>query len=387
MMKLVTRWIFAAACACTMTLGQEAAVPAQSVTVITDRFASPAGSPAGTAIRSAKDTVDAVLPVGNPGISALPELAADGYWIENASINEVFQYLARAAGSQYYYNNELNGPQYNVTGHLKLSNPKKQMEELAVGYGLAVHEQGSTVYLMNEAQLSKLPVEVMCYPLKYLRGAHPGGNSAKSAEGEGGGAAGLADFEKLKSIIKPLLTHDSGQIEFEEKTNVLLVTDNSVKLQRVHDLLEQLDRPKQQIAINVRILRVRKAHGSKVGVDWTGILGDGLPIKASQSLNALFNLPNASQLTKALSMTQNLGSNFASTTTMTGGIPSVTSSFGRTGDTSTTNTTSRTRDYTDGAGLVFDALQMEAIVHALNDKNSVSQESCPTIITEDNEQG
>ncbi|MDB6116777.1 MAG: hypothetical protein JWO08_558, partial [Verrucomicrobiaceae bacterium] len=378
-MKLLTQWIFAVASACTMSLGQEAAVSTQSVTVITDRFSSPTGS--------AKNTVEAVLPVSNPGISALPELASDGYWIDSAPINEVFQYLARAAGSQYYYNNELNGPQYNVTGHLKLSNPKKQMEELAVGYGLAVHEQGSTVYLMTEAQLSKLPVEVMCYPLKYLRGAHPGGNSSKSAEGEGGGTVGIADFEKLKSIIKPLLTHDSGQIEFEEKTNVLLVTDNTVKLQRVHDLLEQLDRPKQQIAINVRILRVRKAHGSKVGVDWTGILGDGLPIKASQSLNALFNLPNASQLTKALNMTQNLGSTFAANTTIAGGVPSVTSSFGRTGDTTTTNTTSRTRDYTDGAGLVFDALQMEAIVHALNDKNIVSQESCPTIITEDNEQG
>ena len=32
----------------------------------------------------------------------------DGYWIEKAPINEVFQFLAHEAGLQFFYNNELN---------------------------------------------------------------------------------------------------------------------------------------------------------------------------------------------------------------------------------------------------------------------------------------
>lgn len=341
-----------------------------------------------------------VLPPANPSVNALPELVSDGYWIENAPINEIFQYLARSSQQQYFFNNELSGPEFNVTGHLKLSDAKKQMDELAVAYGLSVYEQGTTIYLMTDAQLARLPVEVMCYTLKYLRGSQPGGSTsgAGSSDAEGGGhggsessGAGMADFEKLKSIIKPMLTKDMGQIEFEEKNNVLLVTDNKVRLQKVRDLLEQLDRPKQQIVINVRILRVRKNHGSKIGVDWSGILGDGLPISASQSLNALFGLPDSATLTKTLSASRDLANSFTrSRDTITGNdLPSdiTTTNDTTTRDSSTNSLSESIQEYTDGAGLVFGALDMEAIVHALKEHDFVTQEACPTIITEDNEQG
>ena len=339
----------------------------------------------------------AALPLpSNPSVNALPELTSEGYWIENAPINEVFQYLARSTQQQYFFNNELSGPEYNVTGHLKLSDAKKQMEELAIAYGLSVYEQGTTIYLMTDAQLARLPVEVMCYTLKYLRGAQPAAasGSSGSSDSEGGSessGAGMADFEKLKSIIKPMLTRDLGQIEFEEKNNVLLVTDNKVRLQKVRSLLEQLDRPKQQIVINVRILRVRKNHGNKIGVDWSGILGDGLPISASQSLNALFGLPDSATLTKTLSASKDLATSFTrSRDIITGSdtpsdITTINDTLTR--DSATNSLSESVREYTDGAGLVFSALDMEAIIHALRQHDIVTQEACPTIITEDNEQG
>lgn len=346
--------------------------------------------------------VTAAAPPPNPSVNALPELSSEGYWIENAPINEVFQYLARSSQQQYFFNNELSGPEYNVTGHLKLSDAKKQMEELAVAYGLSVYEQGTTIYLMTDAQLARLPVEVMCYTLKYLRGSQPSApTSGSGSSDEGGGhgghgggessGAGMADFEKLKSIIKPILTRDMGQIEFEEKNNVLLVTDNKVRLQKVRSLLEQIDRPKQQIVINVRILRVRKNHGSKIGVDWTGILGDGLPISASQSLNALFGLPDSATLTKTLSASKDLANSFTrSRDIITGNdTPSDVTTINDTltRNSATNSLSESVQEFTDGAGLVFDSLDMEAIIHALRDHDIVTQEACPTIITEDNEQG
>jgi type II secretory pathway component GspD/PulD (secretin) len=342
----------------------------------------------------------AVLTAASSGITGLPELTSDGYWIENAPLNEIFQYLARRSELQYFFNNEIAGPEYNVTGHLKLTDSKKQMEDLATAYGLTVYQQGSTVYLMTEAQLSKLPAEVMCYPLKYLRGSKPTPMSSQSGSGsgdEGGGGggggsgAGVADFTKLLAIIKPLLTREQGQIQFEEKNNVLMVTDNGPKLKKVKEVLEQIDRPKQQIVINVRILRVRKNHGSKIGVDWTSILGDGMPVRASQSLNAMFGLPDSATLTKTLQTARNLGSTFnRSVDTILGGAtPGTVTTINNTTTRDITNNsgTDGTSTYTDGMGLVFNALQMEAIVHALKNDDLVTQESCPTIITEDNEQG
>jgi type II secretory pathway component GspD/PulD (secretin) len=341
----------------------------------------------------------AVLTASGSGVTGLPELASDGYWIENAPLNEIFQYLARRSELQYFFNNEIAGPEYSVTGHLKLTDPNKQMEDLATAYGLTVYQQGGTIYLMTEAQLAKLPVEVMCYPLKYLRGAQPSPISAHSSSGSGeeggsgGGSsgAGVADFTKLMAIIKPLLTRDQGQIQFEEKNNVLLVTDNGPRLKKVKEILEQIDRPKQQIVINVRILRVRKTHGSKIGVDWTNVLGTGMPIGARQSLNAMFGLPDSATLTKTLQTARNLGSSFSSSvdTILGGATPSTITTTNNTTTRNITNNsgTDGTSTYTDGMGLVFDALQMEAIVHALKNDDLVTQESCPTIITEDNEQG
>lgn len=298
------------------------------------------------------------------GLPALPE---DGYWIENAPVNEVFQYLARSAGMQFFFNNELSTPQYMVTGHLRLDNPRQQMEDLAVAYGLTVYQQRSTVSLLTEAQLSRLPVEVMSYQLKYLRGAplnrSAGASRGSGGEGEGGGSggggggAGQADFEKLKAIIKPMLTRDVGQIEFEEKTNTLLVSDNSVKLERVRKLLAEIDRAKQQILVNVRVLRIKRNQGRQVGIDWRKSLGDnGTTLTATQSLNSLFNLPDVSTMT-------------------------------RTGTPTNMSTTLNKSYAGDGIGLVFGNVQVQAILRALEEADLVTQEACPTIITEDNEQG
>jgi type II secretory pathway component GspD/PulD (secretin) len=301
------------------------------------------------------------------GLSSLPAQPEDGYWIDNAPINEVFQYLARSAGLQFFYNNELNSPQYNVTGHLRLDNPRQQMEDLAVGHGLFVYQQRSSVSLMTEPQLAKLPVEVMSYRLKYLRGAplnrsmsspapSSSGGNGEEGSSSSGSSAPASDFEKLKAIIKPMLTREVGMIEFEEKTNTLLVSDNTIKLERVRKLLEDIDKAKPQIMVNVRVLRIRRNQGRQVGVDWSRSLGDdGTSITVSQSLNALFNLPDVSKLTRA-------GSADNPTTT----IDQVN---------------------TEGAGMVFNNVQVEAILRALEGADLVTQEACPTIITEDNEQG
>ncbi|HSJ01991.1 MAG: type II secretion system protein GspD [Verrucomicrobium sp.] len=328
-----------------------------------------------------------------PATAALPSVSASGYWVDNAPLNEVFQYLARKAGLQYFYNNELNGPLFILTGHLELDEPIRQMEEIAVAYGLSLYQQGSTAYMMNEAQLARLPVEIMSYQLKYLRGSTlTRGKSAVSADVEGGGASTEADFEKLKTIMRPMLTRSVGQIEFEEKTNTLLITDNSVKLKRVRELLEKIDRPKQQIAVNVRVLRVTNTSGKKVGVDWKSALGAGIPISAAQSLNAMFNLPDTSVLTKASSTVREVTDSFTNIANTVGGSNTLpTGTFDNTATSEGFRTTSSSSAlesvYQDGPGLVFDAMQVQAIVHALEEKGIVSQESCPTIITEDNEQG
>lgn len=272
-----------------------------------------------------------------------------GFWLRDAKLNDVFQHLAQIAGMQYFHNADLSGTQYVVTGQLMDDDPVKQMEELSLMYGITIHKKGNTVYALTAPQLSQLPTEPFRYQLKYLR---------------------PSDIEQIKLILQPFLTPGSGIIEYETKTNTLIVMDNERKLEALAMFLDQIDQPKQQIAIETRILRVQSGSENRIGVDWSSVLGQtGLTVGAGASLNSLFNLPELYDAATILTtgaggQTLDLVSNSSITSPRQEGIGQNT-------------------DET----LVLSPLQLRAVLRALNEGGLSQQESSPTLITEDNEEG
>lgn len=300
-----------------------------------------------SAVSTASPTTGETGTDGEP--ASIIEETATGFWLREAKLNDVFQHLAQLGNHQYFHNADLEGPSFVVTGQLMDDDPIRQMEELALMYGVTIHRKGNTVYALNSAQLSQLPTEPFRYQLKYLR---------------------PADIEQIKIILQPFLTPGSGIIEYESKTNTLIVMDNERKLDALAMFLEQIDQPKQQIAIETRILRVSSNAKNEIGVDWGNILGDsGLSISAASSLNALFNLPDLETVSQVI------------TSTGAGGslqIAQNSSQFGL--------TESRTKENNE-ANLVLSPIQLSVVLRALNAGGLAQQESSPTLITEDNEEG
>jgi type II secretory pathway component GspD/PulD (secretin) len=276
------------------------------------------------------------------------EETPDGFWLRSAKLNDVFQHLAQQANLQYFHNTEIDAPNFIVTGQLMNDDPVTQMEELALMYGITIHQKGNTVYALNSAQLSQLPTEPFRYQLKYLR---------------------PKDIEQIKLILQPFLTPGSGIIEFESKTNTLIVMDNSRKLDALGLFLDQIDQPKQQIAIETRILRITSSSRNRIGVDWSSVLGDGLEFSGASSLNALFNLPELDTVTQVL------------TASGTGSPLQVVKNNLEYSYTSDRNKTQ------SEANLVLNPLQLSAVLRALNAGGLAEQESSPTLIAEDNEEG
>ncbi len=276
------------------------------------------------------------------------EETADGFWLRSAKLNDVFQHLAQLGSFQYFHNTELEGPNFVVTGQLMNGNPIEQMEEIALMFGVTIHQKGNTVYALNSAQLSQLPTEPFRYQLKYLR---------------------PKDIEQIKIILQPFLTPGSGIIEFEPKTNTLIVMDNARKIEALSVFLEQIDQPKQQIAIETRILRVSSGSANRIGVDWSSALGkNGTSLSAAQSLNALFNLPD-------------LATSAAFESIADDGNPLTNASVSSEG-------AFRDADELGGSGaLVLSPVQLTAVLRALNEHDLANQESSPTLIAEDNEEG
>ena len=314
----------------------------------------------------------------------------EGFWIRSARLNDVFQYLARLGDLQFFHNSDLDAPNYVVTGHLRDGDPVAQMEELGLMYGVTIHRKGSTVYAMTSAQLSQLPTKPFQYNLRYLR---------------------PTDIDQIKAILQTMLTPGSGIIEYEPKTNTLIIIDNEQKVDVVKEILADMDRPKQQIAIETRILRINTNSSNKIGVDWTSVLGEGLTIEGAESLNALFGLPDTDTVSEVVTLTNTLAKtatspfegesvftetqggtllngaldgdvNGSTTTDYTG-----TDTFGNSRNEGSNRSYSRNQNISStGSNLVLSPVQLSATLRALNAGGLAQQESSPTLITEDNEQ-
>ncbi len=326
-----------------------------------DKPATPAGG-----VPAATDGSDPMDPM-----EAIDGNAEEGFFIRGAQLNDVFQFLAKSAGLNYFHNAELAAPSYVVTGHLQDGEPLGQMEELGLMYGITIHQKGKTVYAMTEGQLSQLPTKPFQYHMKYLR---------------------PADIEQIKAILQPILTPGRGTVDYETKTNTLIVIDNEQKVEALKEILEQLDQPKRQVAIEMRILRVTSGSRNRIGVDWSSVLGEeGIALGADSALNNLFNLPDTDTATQLITLTDNTSfdqlTDVTDTLATTGAITTA-----GTRNTLIEDNTSRdsltTRNITStGTGLVLDSVALNAVMRALNEGNLAEQESSPTLITEDNEQG
>ena len=257
------------------------------------------------------------LNAGEDGIPGPDAKADEGFIIKDANLNDIFQYLAKSANKQYFHNSQIAGPNYLVTGHLNEGDPLQQMDELAFMYGLTLHAKGNTIYALTQAQLTQLPSSEFHYQLKYLR---------------------PTDVETLKDLIRPVLSPGSGIVNFEPKTNTVVIIDSAHRIEAAQRLLGNIDKAKGQIIVETKILRINSAAAERTGVDWTAALGEtGTGIGLTRNLNAVF------------------------------GIDDTNAVF-------------------DSANLVLSPIQMSGVMRALADGNLSSQVSNPPLITEDNEQ-
>ncbi len=247
--------------------------------------------------------------------------ASDGYIIKDAGLNDIFQFLSKSAGKQYFHNVKINGPEYLVTGHLNDGNPLQQMEELAFMYGLSLHIKGNTIYALTQAQLSQLPAAEFHYQLKYLR---------------------PSDMDQIKELVRPVLSPGTGIVNFEPKTNTIIIIDSAHRIEQARSFLHSIDQAKGQIVVETKIFRVNSTSGQRTGVNWRNSLGEtGTELKVAQSLNSIFGIPHSAADDVLLGASENL---------------------------------------------VLSPVQLTGVLRALAEGKVANQVSNPTLITEDNEQ-
>jgi len=292
---------------------------------VADNIANPAELPEANALAAIQNNGEAGAD-GSDGAEEVNPIEEEegGFLIKDANINDIFQLLAKRAEKQYFHNNKLNTEEYKVTGHLNGDvSALKQMQELGFQYGLRMYVKGDTIYAMLDEQLNNLPAKEWTYTLNYLR---------------------PTDIEQIKALITPMLTVGRGIVNYEPKTNTIVVIDTTTHIEMVESLLKKIDKPKGQIVVEVKILRVNSAVGKNQGVDWSASLGEsGVSLNVTRGLNSVFGLPESS------GGSSSTGPNFAE------------------------------------SNIVLSPIQLQGVLRALNEGNLVTQKSNPVVITEDNE--
>lgn len=112
----------------------------------------------------------------------------------------------------------------------------------------------------------------------FLNSAGKGVNCSAQAEGIGGGAVAQATQQGKGENDQKILTK-RGRATYELKTNTLIITDTSRKIQEIRELLARLDVPARQVMIEARVV---------VATDgWSRDLGARLGFQMTKDRNVL----------------------------------------------------------------------------------------------------
>ncbi|SHK32828.1 type II/III secretion system short domain-containing protein [Rubritalea squalenifaciens DSM 18772] len=272
------------AIATSVAMAQDAApVPGADAQPATEDPAAPAPpadeQPAPPAPPAPAAGEDVALPGEEQAAAGQPVVNAnnleDGLRVQDANLNDIMELLATQAGLSYFHNNRISGDDFKVNGYLRNGDPLQQMNDLAFQFGLTLYRKGDTAYALTPDQLNQLPANEWHYSLRYLR---------------------PKDIEQIKALISPLLSPSTGIVNFEPKTNTIIVIDTPNRIERVQNLLQRVDRAKGQIVIEVKIYRVNSGAAQALGVDWSKSLGrsanDQEVLEIVPGINSLLGLPS-----------------------------------------------------------------------------------------------
>ena len=72
----------------------------------------------------------------------------------------------------------------------------------------------------------------------------------------------------LGRLVTQAVLSPRGQVQVDERTNTVIVTDLGDRLDAVRDLLDTLDRAEPQVEIRARIVQARKSYARELGIRW-----------------------------------------------------------------------------------------------------------------------
>lgn len=210
-----------------------------------------------------------------------------------APLINVLNVIASLSGINFVAGKEVANREVNMT----LDNVSLDDALQAISYGSNVSYDflpERSIYLFRASADSpeRPPLMTRVFKLYYVRASKPSeieaesSGSSDSSGGSGTGGGGLvtlsqdqeeADLESaaIYKVVEKMLS-DRGSVSVDDRTNSLVVTDSEDRLKIIGDAITQLDRPLDQVLINVLLVETYEDLDRALGVQWgdtNGVLG------------------------------------------------------------------------------------------------------------------
>lgn len=78
-----------------------------------------------------------------------------------------------------------------------------------------------------------------------------------------------ANAEKLKAILKPFLSGDTGKMEADLGGNTLIVYDLPDSVEAITKIIKEVDKPEPQVTISAEIIEASVGIDDKLGINWS----------------------------------------------------------------------------------------------------------------------
>jgi type IV pilus assembly protein PilQ len=238
---------------------------------------------AGTAVAQAKAAVEPVMEVSmsQSGIVSLD--------FRDADIKNVLKVLSYKSGINMIAGPEVVGV---VTIQLKNVPWQKALEVILSTYGYSYEQKGSIIMVTTVENLKKRREDA-----KALTDQEPVSTEAF-----------VLNFSKAEDIVKSLdkMKTPRGSINFDTRTNAVIVSDVESNLSLIRDVIKKLDTVTPQVQIEARIIKVVLSRQETMGIDWAKLAqltgSVHFPVRTTTfpwSSNSSYHMPDATWVNPA----------------------------------------------------------------------------------------
>lgn len=267
---------------------------------------------------------------------------------KEADINNVLRVLSYKSGVNIVAGKDVQGT---VTIRLTDVPWEKALEVVLRTYGFTYERDGNIIRVTTVENMQQEELSTEVFPLAY------------------------ADAELVTDTIADLLT-ERGRVRYDERTNVLIVTDIPTNIYKVSKVVEQIDARTPQILMESKVVETSLNDQENLGIDWAfRVVGRGaaipstFPFRNNMVGGGVRFLPSGQ--TTATS----------GTTIGAGGTASVTNAaeFGG----------ARSFPFAEREDFTFGTLslsQFQAVLEILDSRSDTSIKSNPHIVTLNNQQ-